>query len=575
MFVAIARLLGNLIRLPLLPLWWLTRLISRPRGQWLLVRVRPRVVELERPHPFFLRFFPTVAKTLPTALSSLRRLADHAVRDHRVTGVVFEIPPLVAGWATCASLRNVITKLRAGGKTVVAYLPQGGGNREIYVASAAGRVLVGPQATVMALGLSIEARYIKPLLHKIGLDVHATARGEYKTAAESVTRESMSDQQREQLSALLAAMDRELVSSIAAMPGMDEQRARAAFERGFLRGEDAVEAGLAEATCYEDELPVKLAVDGGKPVGLIRAPRYLAFKDARWFKRIVPQPYVAVIEVHGPIMQQAPGSMGRGGADPDQLATVLRAARSDRFAVGVVLHVSSPGGSALASDLIHREVVRLREKKPVIACFGDVAASGGYYVAAAANAIVAQPVTLTGSIGVVMARVVARELFDKLGVRTETIKTAPHADLFSPSRELTGDEQAILDREADGFYSTFVGLVAEGRGRPREEIEPLARGRVWSGADAKERGLVDELGGLDTAIELCKERASVPERVRRRVGARTVRLRRFEPPPPEPPAAAAGAAMLLGGLGPEALELLSLLGTGDRALFWAVPPRVY
>ena len=574
MFVGISRLLGNLLRLPFLPLWWLSRLLSRPRGQWLLVRLRPRLVELERPRPFFVRFFPSVAKTLPTALETLRRLADHVVRDHRVTGVVVELPPLTAGWSTCASLRSVIAKLRAAGKKVVVYLPQGGGNRELYVASAGDRVLLGPQATIMALGLSIEARYLKPLLDKIGVGVQATARGTYKTAAENLTRESMSDPQREQLSALLFTMDRELVSAVAALPGMSEERVRAVFERGFVRGKDAVEAGIAADVCYEDELPVKLA-DGGDPVKLVRAPRYLAFKDARFFRRIVPQPYVAVVEVHGPIMAHAPGSMGRGGADPDQLATVLRSARSDRFAVGVVLHVNSPGGSALASDLIHREVLRLREKKPVVACFGDVAASGGYYVAAAANAIVAQPVTVTGSIGVVMARVVARGLLDKLGVRTETIKTAPHADLFSPSRELDGEEQAILDREADGFYQAFLGVVAEGRNRPVAEIAALAEGRVWSGADAAARGLVDVLGGLDAAIELCKEKASVPPIARSRIVARTVRLRQFEPPPPEPPAAAAGAALALAGLSPDLLDLLALLAGGDRALYVApVVPRV-
>lgn len=566
---AIARLFGNLVRLPFLPLWWLMRLVGRPRGQWLLVRLRPRLAELERPRPFFFRFLPGIAKVLPTPLAALRRLAAHAVRDHRVTGVVIEVPRLLSGWAAVASVRDVVRRLREGGKRVVAYLPQGGGNKEVYLASAAERVLVGPQATITCLGLSIEARYLKRLLDRVGIDVHATARGEYKTAAENLTREAMSDPQRQQLQALLDTIDRELVGSIASLPGMDEQRARAMFEKGLLRGSEAVEAGLAEGVCYEDELAVKLS-GGGEPVRLVRAPRYLAFKDGRYFSRIVPRPYVAVVEVHGAIMSHAPG-MGPTGADPEQLAVALRAARSDPLAVGVVLHVDSPGGSALASDLIHREVVRLREKKPVVACLGDVAASGGYYIAAAADAIVAQPVTITGSIGVVTARVVARQFFDRIGVRTETVKTAPHADMFSPARELTEDEQAMLDRETDGFYRTFVSIVAEGRKRPVEEIEPLARGRVWSGLDAKERGLVDELGGLDRAIELAKSK--VPEIARRRVETRTVRIRRLEPPLPEPPAAAAGA--VLAGLGPELVELGRLLLSGDRVLYWAPGiPRV-
>ncbi len=574
MLIAIARALSNLIRLPLLPVWWLLRQVSRPRGRWLLVRLRPRLSELERPRPFFFRFVPGIAKVLPTPLETLRRLCDHAVADHRISGVVIEIPHLLSGWATCASVRDVVDRLRAGGKRVVAYLPQGGSNRELYIASAAERVLVGPQATVMSLGLSVESRYLKPLLDKLGVGVQAIARGDYKTAAENLTRESMSEPQREQLGALLGTMHGELVRSLATLPGMDEERAAAMFERGFLRGAEAVEAGFAEAVCYEDELPAKLSGDG-RPVKLVRAPRYLAFKDGTFFARILPRPYVAVVEVHGAIMSQAPG-MGRTGSDPDQLAVALRTARHDRFALGVVLHINSPGGSALASDLIHREVVRLREKKPVIACFGDVAASGGYYIGAGADAIVAQPVTVTGSIGVVTARVMARQLFDKLGVRTETVKTAPHADMFSPARELTGDEQGILDRETEGFYRTFVSIVAEGRNKPYEEIELLARGRVWSGVDAVARGLVDELGGLDRAIELCKERARVPEIARRRVEARTVRARRLEPPPPEPPAAAAEATLALAGaLAPELGDLLRLAVAGERVLYWApLVPRV-
>jgi len=231
-----------------------------------------------------------------------------------------------------------------------------------------------------------------------------------------------------------------------------------------------------------------------------------------------------------------------------------------------VLHVDSPGGSALASDRIHREVLRLSEKKPVVACFGDVAASGGYYVAAPAHAIVAQPVTITGSIGVVTAKVVASELLDAIGVRTETLRTAPHADMFSASRELTDEEHDIIDRETAGFYRVFVDVVAEGRGRSAEEIDGLARGRVWSGADAYARGLVDRLGGLGDALDEVRRRTGLPERIARRLEPRRVRPRSLEVPAPEPPAAAA--------LGPELRGLLTVLSSGDRVLLWAPVPRV-
>jgi len=571
-FAAIARLFSNVLRLPLLPLWWILRLLARPRGNWLHVRLRSRVTELSRPRPFFLSWLPTMARALPTPVAELHRLVDFAAGDPRVRGAILEIPPLVAGWAVCASLRDVVARLRAAGKEVVAYLPQGGGNRELFVASSASRLLLGPQATLMVLGLSIESHYFRPLLDRLGVHVRPTAHGEYKTAAENLVRETMSDAQREQLSALLETIQGELLGAIAALPGMDESSARALFERGLLRGDEAVAAGIAEAVCYEDDLPVRL-VRGGSPVKLIRAGRYLSFHGRRFFSRVLPRPYVAVVPVHGPIMSGAAG-LGASGADPDRIAACLRLARRDRFAVGVVLHVNSPGGSALASDLIHREVARLKEKKPVVACFGDVAASGGYYVGAAAHAIVAHPVTITGSIGVVTAKVVAKGLLDKVGIRTEVLRTAPHADMFSVARELSDDEEAILQRETRGFYEAFVRVVAAGRGRAFDEVEPLARGRVWSGAEAHRRGLVDSLGGLREAVEEVRSRLTIPEALKRRVEPRLVRTARTEVPPPEPPAATAAAWAALEVVAPEAPVLMRLLCAGDRVLYYAVPPRI-
>ena len=573
MLIAAARLLGNLLRLPLLPLWWLGRLVGRPRGDWLSIRLRPRLVELPRIRPFLARWIPGVARVLPTPLSALHRLAELVGADPHLRGVVVEIPHMHAGWAQCAGVRDAIARMRDRGVRVVAYLPQGGGSREMWVASSAERVLLGRQATLIATGLSIESRYLKPLLDKLGIAVRPMAQGEYKSAAENLARDSMSEPQREQLSALLATLERALVGGIASLPGMDEERARALFDRGLVRGEDAVEAGFASGLCYEDELPLALTEDD-RPAKLVPAGRYLSFHEARFFSRVLRRPYVAVVDVHGPIVSDMPG-LGRSAADPASLAAALRAVRRDRFAAGVVLHVSSPGGSAVASDLIHREVVRLREKKPVVACFGDVAASGGYYVAAPAHAIVAQPVTITGSIGVVSAKVVAAELLESVGVRTETLRSAPHADMFSPARELSEEERGIVDRELAAFYRVFVSIVAEGRGRPVEEIEPLARGRVWSGADAHERGLVDRLGGLDAAVEEVRARAAVPERLRRSLAPRRVRPRRFDLPPAEPPSRAAAALALAGRLAPEAVALLDLLASGDRVLYYAPDlPRV-
>lgn len=561
----IFRAVTNLLRLPLLPLWWASRLFSRPKGDWVVVRLRPRLVELPRPRPFFLRWVPGYTQKLPTPISALRRLADHVGRDPATTGVLFIVPPMMAGWAATKALRDVLLRLRASGKQSAVYLPQGGGNREMYLAAAADRVFLGPEATLMALGLSASSRYLRGLLDKLGVGIEAFARGEYKTATESLTRESMSDAQREQVGALLDTLDGQLVEALAARPKLDEDGARALFEHGFIRGEAAVELGFADGVCFEDELPNMLRPEPSavtdEVATLVRAPRYLAFREARYFARVRRRPYIAVVNVHGTIGESGPG--GR-----EHIVAALRTARSDKRALGVILDVDSPGGSALASDLIHREVVRLKEKKPVVALMGEVAASGGYYVSAPADAIVAQPVTITGSIGVISARLVAHELLATLGIQTEVLRRAPHADMFSPARDLTQDERSILLREIDGFYRGFVGIVAEGRGRPFDEIEPLARGRVWSGADALEQGLVDRLGGMDVALEELRSRLQLPAAAAARVEPRLVVPRKLELPAPEPPAASPAGA--LRRLAPEVEELVGLVSGGERVLYYSV-----
>lgn len=544
--------LSNLLKLPLLPLWWLLRALGRPRAPWIEVRLRRRLVEMADPRRALLhRLVPALAPTRPTSLEDLRRLAAHAARDRRVEGVVFFLPVLATGWASARSLRDVLVGLRAAGKQVAVFLPDGGTHKELYVASAADRVLLPPQATLLLLGVAARSRYFKGLLDKVGVEVERFARAEYKTAAENLALDRMSEAQRTQLDALLGTVDAELRGALREGRGLDEAAVERLFEAGFLRGSEAVAHGAVDSLAYEDEVAAKLQPGVAKP-RTVRGGAYLSYWEARWFRPLRPPPHLAVVPVHGPIAT---------GKRADRVVAALRLARKDRRVRGVVLHVDSPGGSASVSDRIHREVVRVAEKKPVVACFGDVAASGGYYVAAGAAAIVAQPTTVTGSIGVVSARLLAAELLERLGVRTEVIRKAPHADMFSPARPLEASERAILEREMDGFYQDFVALVARGRGRPVEEIEPLARGRIWSGLDARERGLVDRLGGLDAALD--ELRAKIP-------GGAALRPRLLVPRttdvPPEP-AADAGAAALA-DLVPELVTFWRLARGPDRVLFW-------
>ncbi len=518
-------LIRNLLCVAILPLWAIARVFGRPKGRWIVVRLKPRVVEARQPLPWLRRILDAGSLRRTSSLAAVRRLADHAISDARIEGVAFVLPPIHAGWAVCCGLRDQITRLAEHGKATVVLLPRGGGHRELFVASAADRVYLAPRSTITLIGLSAQAHYLKPMLDKLGMQVQPFARKEYKTAAERVTRETMSEPQREQLQALVEGHTSALLEALSKRTGREPDEAKKLFETGVFRDQAAVDANLADGLAYEDELPERLGVDPKK--GLVEADRYLGFKTAKLFRPLRRSPYLAVIPIKGAISESGPPTGRRAS-----IVAALRHVRRDRRALGALLWIDSPGGSAEASDLIHREVVRLRDKKPVVAYFGEVAASGGYYVAAHAHAIVAQPLGLTGSIGVVSAHLVASEPLERVGIRTEVLKTGPHADFQSPHRSLTEEERAIIDRELDAFYESFVSLVAEGRGRAVEEIEPLARGRVWLAEDAHRHGLVDELGGMDKAIEHLKGQIDAPTGILERLRPAVVAAYKLEPPPP-------------------------------------------
>lgn len=498
-------LFGNLFRFLLLPLWLAQRVLARPRARFVQVKIAASPVELSRPLSLLER---VARKREPSAgqlssIDALWTLVRAIANDSSAEGMLVILPHLTAGWASCASLRAPIAWLKARGKQVIVYLPLGGSQRELYVASAGSRIVAPPSATLWVLGAAAQAMYFKPLLDRVGVSTEVFATGDYKTAAEPFTRESMSSAQEEQLGALAKTIQREIERGLSERPGMDEARIKACFDRGFFRGAEAIAAGLLDACRYEDELLLEL----GPPPADLKKPktigwaRYLAYRGARVWRPLRPRAAIGVVAVHGAITDTAPRVALRSGASFEPVARALRAARRDRSLRAVILHIDSPGGSALASDLIHRELMRLREKKPVIACMANVAASGGYYVAVACQRIVAQPTTTTGSIGVISARILLAEVAERIGVRPQTVRAAPHADMMSPFRVLQDDERAMLLHQVKDFYGAFLAVVAQGRGRTPDQIDELARGRVWSGTDAHDRGLIDTLGGLERAVE--------------------------------------------------------------------------
>lgn len=555
------RLLRNAIALALWPLWFVLRQVTRPRKPWVRLDLLPRLVEVGQPRSLFADLVSGLRRPTDTPIPDLVELVRHVVRDPRVQGLLVTIPSLRAGWASVATVRDLLESVRAANKKVVVFLPRGGGNKELWLASVADRVLITPQATFGPLGLVAELRYVRPLLDKLGLRVEVEARCEFKTAAEGALRDSMSEAQREQLTQLLGRVDTALREGLERRDVDVDQ----VLERALLTGQEAVEAKLADGIVYEDALPTEVTGEPAPRKRIVGASRFLDFHRGRLFVPLRRR-YVAVVPVHGAITVEPQRTVGgRGsGADLETITKALRRAARDRRAVGVVLHVDSPGGSALASDLIHREIVACRRKKAVVACFANVAASGGYYVAAPCSAILAQPLTVTGSIGVIMARPVATDLLEKLGIRTETVRLAPHGDLLSPARALEDAERAILAREADGFYESFVRIVADGRERAFDDIEPLARGRIWAGIDARERGLIDGFGALAEAKAEVARHAGVPAAAVPGLESRVFGRSRRTAPPPLPPEAQDALALV-----PEAVELLRLCVGGDRALYFA------
>ena len=566
----VLRLIGFLIRLVLAPFYaaWIALRRRLPKNAWIQIDVDGPVVEFPTPRRPTLPFFGGGQRSV--ALSALHEIADRLRDAPRVQGVIFVIRGLGAGMATSTSLRRAIARLRETGREVVVYLQNGGDTRELYVASAASRIVVAPHATLAPVGFVSSSRYAKRTLDKLGIAADRLAAGDYKSAGETLALEKMSDAQREQLGAVLDAFYDELVAALALrfcdVPpsadsstgrNIDRERAKSLVDGAPYSSEKAVELGLVDATAYEDQLPALLARNG-ENARFVRAQRFLAARRARVLPRLGRRPVIAVLPLHGAIT---------GGSGPlamdERFVSAVRAARASRRVRGVVLHIDSPGGSATASDRMHHELTQLAREKPVVAYFGNVAASGGYYAAAAAHHIVAQPTTITGSIGVIAARLVVEPLLDKLGIVTETIKRGAHAALLDPLHRVDDEERAALEGEIKNFYDAFLGVVAEGRKRTRDEVHAVAQGRVWSGRDAKDKGLVDELG--DGRAALAALRARLGEGAER-LEVVTIRSPWQRVPPLAP-------AAVLNLLGIDA-SLAPLAFSRDRVLALAALPRI-
>jgi protease-4 len=448
-------------------------------------------------------------------LSRLRQLRD----DPSVGGVAVTIDDLDLGLGRTGEVRRALAELAAT-KDVVAYV-RGGRIAEYWLATAADRVYSPPAAELEVGGLASSTPFLREGLAKIGVAFEVVAAGRYKSAPDPLVRREMSDAQREAADALLDELFARIVRDVAAARQLPEDRVRALVERGLFTSTEAAEARLLDGIAWPDELAARLR-PGARSAPLPGYARPRGRRAQRWGS----PPVIAVIPVEGAIVQGRSRRSPVGGpfAGAESIVAQLRRAADDRSVRAIVLRVDSPGGDALASDLIGREVARARARgKPVVASLGDAAASGGYLVAVAADEIVSEPSTLTGSIGVFAVKPDFSGLLGRIGVNVVTLRRGEHADLRSSARPWTADERALVERQIAAFYDAFKLRVADGRRLPADAVERVAQGRVWTGAQAKERGLVDRLGTFADAVERAMERAGLrPDD--------EVALRRFEPP---------------------------------------------
>jgi protease IV len=458
-----------------------------------------------------LGFIRTEVTTVRGFVENLRK----AKRDSRITSVLLMPGSLdLPFWGKVQELRDAVIDFRKSGKTVVAFLEYGG-DREYYLASAADRVYLLPTARLDLAGIASYEIFLRGAFDKLSVypDFHHI--GDFKTATNQLTETSFTPAHREMTESLNRDMYQQLVRGIADARKKTEGDVRALLDQGPFSPEEALRAGLVDDLAYEDQLDdrvpqLKASSGSNRRVNLNEYAR-----TSPQSVGIRPRSRIAVIYAAGVI------ASGDSGFDPvngriagsTTIVDQIRRIRDDDSVKAIVLRVDSPGGSSTASDVIWRELMITRDKKPsrpLVTSMSDLAASGGYYIAMPGHVIVAQPATLTGSIGIYTGKFVISGTLAKLGVNTETVASGPNADIYSPFSRFSPSEQAKIEQSMQSFYDQFVEKVAAARHTTPERIDAIAQGRVWTGRQARELGLVDQLGGLDVAVTAAKQRARIP-----------------------------------------------------------------
>ncbi|MCC5920655.1 MAG: signal peptide peptidase SppA [Cyclobacteriaceae bacterium] len=432
-----------------------------------------------------------------------------AKEDDKIEGLYINPKFVTGGYALLKELRDAVIDFKSSGKFVIAY-SEGYTESGYYIASAADEVHLNPIGGIELNGLESEATFIKGTLDKIGVKPVVFRVGDFKSAVEPFLRTDMSEESRLQTQSFLNSIYDTFLSEVAESRSIEKAELSRISDSMLVRSpEDAINYKIADRLSYADEvranLAEKVSEEDPDDLNMMSLGRYTQVKE----KGKSSKNRIAVVFSSGNIVD------GKGGSDDIGSATFvknLKKAADDDKVKAIVLRINSPGGSALASDVMWREIQQVAKDKPVIASMSSVAASGGYYMAMGCDTIVAQPNTITGSIGIFGLSFNAKELLnDKIGVTTEVVKTGQFSDIFTLTRELSDYEKSIYQQNVERGYEIFTTKAAEGRDMSHEDLLKVASGRVWSGTEAKERGLVDILGGLDTAIEIAAQKAGLEE----------------------------------------------------------------
>ncbi|MCZ6520303.1 MAG: signal peptide peptidase SppA [Bacteroidetes bacterium] len=442
-------------------------------------------------------------------LLDLKKAIKAAKDDQNIKGILIELKWVVAGYASLEEIRNDLQDFRSSGKFVISYGDYLN-EKDYYLASVADEIYVHPEGWMELNGLASNMAFFKGTLDKLEIEPQIFKVGDYKSAAEPITRKDMSDENREQILSFLNSIYDNYLENVAESRTIEIDQLRNISDSMLVRNvNDALRLGLVDRLAYYDEvlddIKERLELEKDDKLSLVSVGKYISYLQSQ--KQKTSKNRIAVVVASGEI------TLGEGeenNVGAEKFAKIINKARKDDKVKAMVIRINSPGGYFIASDIIWREIKLASEKMPVIASMSDVAASGGYYLAMACDTIVAQPTTITGSIGVIRMWFNFKDFMsNKLGVTFDVAKTGKFSNIYSLSHPLTEYEKKIFQKDTEDAYETFTEKAAQGRGMTIEDLKKVASGRVWSGKEAFENGLVDELGGFDRSVEIAAEAAGI------------------------------------------------------------------